>query len=147
LQGWCLLCFAGYALSSLIDRIQLLDAMNVWIFYLMFSGGIEKCSISPRNWELSYGIWNILLKYFREMDSLYSVRTCLVIVFISIYFAFLIGIFCLLPILQSLIWISSQNKHHLQSRPLPFLRRCTSIGGRQGYPKPIYSTHGWDTNF
>jgi hypothetical protein len=37
-----------------------------------------KCSISSENWELSYGIRNIVLKYFREMGNffLYINGTC-----------------------------------------------------------------------
>jgi hypothetical protein len=41
---------------------------------------------------MSYEIWNLLLKYFREMDNLYSIRTCPVIVFISICFLLVAGI-------------------------------------------------------
>ncbi len=41
---------------------------------------------------------NLSEKYFCEMDNLYSVRTCLFIVSINIYFVFLIGILCLLQV-------------------------------------------------
>jgi hypothetical protein len=40
----------------------------------------------------------------------YYCRTCLVTITISMYFAFLVGIFCLLQVFWSLIRISSQEK-------------------------------------
>jgi hypothetical protein len=58
------------------------------------------------------------------------INTSLILVIISIYFVFLIGVFCLLHVFRSLplIWISRQNKQHFHLRLPSFL---LSIYGAQ----------------
>jgi hypothetical protein len=95
---------------------------------------------------MSYGILNLVLKYFHKMDSLHSIRTCLVI--IGIYFIFLIGVFYLLQAFRSLD-SDFKNKQHLHSRIPGFSLslRCTEDvvnehSGKIGISEPIKCGYG-----
>jgi hypothetical protein len=64
----------------------------VLIEFLMYE--LRNFSIWSENWEFSHRTWNLYLKYFCEINCLFSIGICLVIiVIISIYFI-LIGVLC-----------------------------------------------------
>ncbi len=85
---------------------------------------------------------NLLLKYFRELDSLYSIGTCLVIVIISICFLLVAGI--LIPnsdIKSRINAIFLQDTLLLYKQSMVLKAQCKH-STRQGYPKQINSLWG-----
>ncbi len=87
---------------------------------------------------------NWALKYFCEMDSLYSIGTCLVIVIISIRFAFLAKksaccryFYLNLDFKPRINTIFLQDTYSFLHSPW-FWRLRESIAERQGYPKLWY---------
>ncbi len=84
---------AGYAFSRFIQCSQSKNKPWQSGWYAEWLSAIWPSASVNR--ELRIESWNLKSLTFVKRTVFYNIRTCLIIVIVSIYFVFLIGVFCL----------------------------------------------------